>query len=950
MRIALLLMCFLVCLSLQVQADSDKAIVIIDKDEADKTIGELKPAYIDFKFRTSPRVSLNEVVLRYTRLIREAGDSEVRVKALHRLANLEDLFGAERPEGMIDDEIWHIAIQSYQEVLKVHPYEKGNDWVLYQLARAYENTGELDKTLSTLERLVGQYPDSKLVPESWFRIAEHRYGRKEYAKAEKGYAKVLAMTENRGFRNKALYMTGWSQYKQDHHETALDSFLDVLRGIQDSRGGDGSAEAVEADTLRIVAVISSAGNGPEALAEVIRAKDADDMASALFARLYQLYLDAERYQDAGETAQAYIDHYPFSPQRIEFHERKIVAYQKGRLPSLAWQEKERVVAEFASGSDYLKAQDREAQHQIKTVLYGYMDELGQRSYTLAGQQKGQVKRHLLQQTTDYFGRMVDLYPHEPASIRGAMLAGEAYFQLRDWYNAVTAYERVAYQVAGSTNEVNTPESSGPTEIDAKSSNDLVKLRPEAGYAAVLAYGEALKESPDDLRLREARVKALIRFADTFEDDERADGVLMLAATEEYAMKNYQQSLNLTKRLTGNSSQSDILRSAWKVAGHSAFALNRFTVAEKAYVNALQFRKPGDADYTALTDSLAASIYSLGEVREKQGDIQSAFNEYQRIIELTPGSSVRINAQYDAAMRAIDLKRWKEAEQLLTDFRTRFPQHTLAEGIGEKLVYVYMQDSRQLQAANELRQLTLTESDPDRRRKGLLQTAELYQQAESSSEAAALFKRYIKEYPRPFEPALESYQALVEISKASQSPDLRNWQQQLVDFEARGGSDRTIGSKSLAAASSWELLQAEKAEYDRVRLNLPLKQSLARKQALLKSLVSQLNRTLEYGITEYTTAANHMMGELYLQLGQDIVESERPSDLSGLELEQYTLLLEDQAFPFEDKAIELLEQNVSRTRQGIYDQWVRESYAALSELLPMRYKKQEVAIDVPETLQ
>ncbi|OZG73513.1 hypothetical protein BTA51_10885 [Hahella sp. CCB-MM4] len=927
MRMLLLMGVILGCLSTQVLADSNKAIVIVDKDEADKTIGELKPAYIDFKFRTSPRVPLNEVVLRYTRLIKEAKDSEVRIKALHRLANLEDLFGAQRPDGMIDKEIWHIAIQSYEEVLKQHPSEKGNDWILYQLARAYENVGKTDKTLSILERLTGQYPQSGLVPESWFRIAELRYSRGNYAKAEKAYGKVLDMSRNSGFQEKALYMTGWSQYKQDRHSEALNTFLEVLKAIGDSRGSVDSAEAVEADTLRIASVIASAEQGPKTLARAIAKHSYDDMAPALYGRLYQFYLDAERYQDASDTSQAFIDEYPVSPKRIDFHERKVAAYQLGRLPSLAWKEKETVVAELAPGSDYLSRQDKDVKTHVNAVLYGYLDELGQRSYALAAQKKGEAHRASLLEATGYFSMMVDLYPREAASAQASMLAGEAYFQLKDWPNAIKSYDRVAYFYTDS------------------------EQRAEAGYAAILALGEALKETPDDQFLREERVKALIRFVDTFGDDERSDSALLLAASEEYEMEHYLQAFKLSRQVATGSQQPAILKSAWKVAGHSAFALDRFMEAEEAYQNALKLRTKKDADYASLTDSLAASIYSLGEVRERQGNIQAAFNEYKRIVELTPDSSVRTSAQYDAAMRAIDLKYWDEAEALMTNFRSRFSQHTLAEGIGEKLVFVYMQSGQQVQAANELKRITSEEKDPERRRKGLLQTAQLFRDAGEAVSAGDLYKRYIKEYPRPFEAAMDSYQSLIDIARNSEGDKaVRYWQQQLVSFEADGGSQRSVESKALAAEASWNLLQNEKEEYDRVRLTLPLAKSLARKQVLLKSLVAQLNRTLEYGIREYVTAANHMMGELYLQLGQDIIGSERPANLSDLELEQYALLLEDQAFPFEDKAIELLEQNVSRTREGLYDQWIRESYAALSELLPVRYNKQEVAVDVPESLQ
>ena len=64
-------------------------------------------------------------------------------------------------------------------------------------------------------------------------------------------------------------------------------------------------------------------------------------------------------------------------------------------------------------------------------------------------------------------------------------------------------------------------------------------------------------------------------------------------------------------------------------------------------------------------------------------------------------------------------------------------------------------------------------------------------------------------------------------------------------------------------------------------------------------------------------------------------------MSELELAQYELLLEEQAYPFEDNAIDIHEQNIRRAREGIFDEWVKRSYEALKALLPGRYRKDEV---------
>jgi tetratricopeptide (TPR) repeat protein len=78
----------------------------------------------------------------------------------------------------------------------------------------------------------------------------------------------------------------------------------------------------------------------------------------------------------------------------------------------------------------------------------------------------------------------------------------------------------------------------------------------------------------------------------------------------------------------------------------------------------------------------------------------------------------------------------------------------------------------------------------------------------------------------------------------------------------------------------------------------------------------------------------------------LMGSQRPKKLSKAEREQYDVMLEEQAFPFEEKAMELHELNAHRSAQGVYDEWVRASYQALAQLRPARYAKAER--DAPES--
>ncbi|HET8693706.1 MAG TPA: tetratricopeptide repeat protein, partial [Aquabacterium sp.] len=94
------------------------------------------------------------------------------------------------------------------------------------------------------------------------------------------------------------------------------------------------------------------------------------------------------------------------------------------------------------------------------------------------------------------------------------------------------------------------------------------------------------------------------------------------------------------------------------------------------------------------------------------------------------------------------------------------------------------------------------------------------------------------------------------------------------------------------------------------------------------------------VAEVSTEVTYQVADLYRDFGKAILGSQRPKKLSDVELEQYNVLLEEQALPFEEKSSDMHEVNARRAAQGVYDQWVQRSFDALAEQLPVRYGKRE----------
>ncbi len=83
------------------------------------------------------------------------------------------------------------AIKLYSTLLQAYPNYPRNDQVLYQLARAYETTGQPEKALETLDRVVQKYPRTPQLDEVQFRRGELLFSAKRYADAQAAYATVI---------------------------------------------------------------------------------------------------------------------------------------------------------------------------------------------------------------------------------------------------------------------------------------------------------------------------------------------------------------------------------------------------------------------------------------------------------------------------------------------------------------------------------------------------------------------------------------------------------------------------------------------------------------------------------------------------------------------------------------------------------------------------------------
>ena len=819
------------------------------------------------------------------------------------------------------------TITLYEDLIAGNPYYELNDAVLYQLSRAYEADDQREKMLDSLDRLISKFPDSTYYIEAQFRRGEVLFVDKEYRAAERAYAEVIqAGQENNPYYRHALYKQGWSHFKLLDYDIGLHSFI----ALMDSMLKQGTQEEIKSlprpeqelldDSLRALGLSYAYLGGPKEISKYFSAYGKRTYESLIYDRLGSQYLDKQRYSDAANTYREFVQHNPFNQRAPHFQIKAIDAFKKGKFPSEVLAAKKQFVESYHLNSEYWAHNEIEDAPDVVEFLKTNIIDLAKYYHAVA--QKSKKKPDYLE-ATRWYQAYIDSFPQDPHSAHMNFLLADIWFETKEYSKAVIEFERTAYHYK-------------PHPKDA-----------EAGYAALVAYNDwlkTIKDAESKTHVKYKQIDSTFQFAQKFPHHPEAPVALTKAAEDLFSQHNFARAITASNLMIEKFPDSDpkLRKSAWTVKAHSSFEIKEYADAEQAYQQAILLLGKDRKKLKKLEEKLAASIYKQGEASQLAGETNTAVKHFLRVGEVVPNSEIRSTAQYDAATLLLNSEQWTQAAEVLEDFRNRFPKHKEQSTVTRKLALVYEKDGRSLLAAQEYERISLDKAnDAETRRTSSLIAANLYKKENEVSRAIDLYKDYIKRFPTPLEPALEARQSLVDLYAARQdNKSVKQWRKDIITAEAAAGSRSTPRMRYLAAQASLQLAIPKYTVFEASRLKLPLEKSLKVKKVLMQKALDAFELAGAYKVQEVTTAATHYSAQIYHDFSRALMQSDRPSGLSAEELTQYNLLLEEQSFPFEEKAIELYELNAQRTVDGIFDQWVAESLRQLAELVPAKYAKYE----------
>ena len=821
------------------------------------------------------------------------------------------------------------AIQLYDQLLAKYPQYAFRDQVLYQKARAYDELGQTEEAMKVMELLVQENPHSRFTDEVQFRRAERLFIQRKYREAESAYTAIVDAGSGSEYYEPALYKLGWTLYKQQLYPEALHRYIALL-DYKVKSGYDFDAKHTEAeqrrveDTFQVISLSFSNIGGPDVIGSYFATNGHRAYEDRVYRYLAEFYLVKLRYQDAATVYKSFVALYPFHQASPHFSMRVVEIYEKGGFPQLVLVAKKDFAATYALQGEYWQHFDVNKSPEVLSYLKSNLKDLANyyhAQYQDPKQHERQAENYA--EATRWYREFLSSFHSDSQAPQTNYQLADLMLENHDYAAAAHEYERTAYDYPA----------------HAKSA--------AAGYAAIYAHREYLKVASADVKdaARRDTINSSIKFADTFPQHEQAAVVLAAAAQDAYEMKDMVLARDAGRHLIEKfpNAAAGVRRDAWLVVGHSTFGLAQYADAEQAYGHVLEATPAGDTSRAGLIENLAASIYKQGEQANQAGDYRTAANHFVRVKQVAPTSKICASAEYDAGAALLRLKDWAGAAHVLDEFRRSFPEHELVKEATKQIAYADQQAGQLAQSAGEYERVAKESSNPQLRAEALLQAGDLYGQANNADRALEAYSRYVEDFPKPVETAVETRSKIAEICKAKgDQAQFTHQLEEIVRADGAAGGERTDRTRNLAARAALELSKPLYEQFASLKLVQPFDRSLLEKQRSMDTATKAFGALVDYQVGEVTAAATFYMAEIYTNFSQALRESERPADLGPGALKDYEQQLADAARPLEEKAIAVHEKNLELMRRGLNNAWTQKSLDRLAALKPDTYARTEIS--------
>jgi TolA-binding protein len=885
-------------------------------------------------------------------------------------------------------------IAIYSRLIIKFPDYKLIDAVYYLLAYDLDQQGDPDAAREIFAEVIQKFPKSRFVAEAWMRLGEHAFDTTDedataaLLQAAEAYKHVLEHPDHPLY-DKALYKLGWTWYRLDRYDDAVDSFAKLIDFYQ---GKEASAE-LRAEALQYTAVSfadESWGGIAKAQAWISRL-GGRPWAAELYRKLGDIWFDQSRHAQAVEAYRLVLSLGPDAADAPQIQQRIVQSFEREREFDKAWKERDALVKQFSEGSPWFE------KNKSSPEVIAQTHDLMERSlYSTA------VFHHQQAQAWKKAGKL-DLALRE---FQGAALAYQAYLQR--FPHAKNLYETKFY--LGET-LYNSLQFSQAADVYSSVRDDQTEARylNESAYAVVLslqhesdrleragklqlpllrkaAERQATAALPQELPELVARqIAASDLFIKLLPKDEKAPELAYRSAELEYRFDRFDEARQRFATVLQRWPGSEVAEYASNLTLETWLAEGDWKKVEEFS----QERLKGKLDPRRRAELLGIAVGARFKRAQALLDAKKfgeAAQNFLDVVQDDPQVAFADKALNNAAFCYQQELRYDSALRLYERLFTQYPKSPLADTalflvgfsaeksfdfdkaiqVYEKLVDNYPQSQKRADALfNEAHALERLQRYPEAQR-AYARYAQLFPDKEDAP--ALLFQGavvagktkdwkqeiqdlsdFVKRYNRNEKQAERIVQADLKIGLAfkalgSEAQARQSFTDAAWEFERRKLGPKDLLAAAAAAEAKFNLAELELQAYDRIRI-----EAHGRGAAFEKSLKAALNRKAEerekvlaqyrdvavkYKRPDWIVAALYRVGYIDERFSAALTEAPVPPELKKLGEEyvaQYQDTLSQASIPIDERALGAYRKAIETARElRIANEWTRRILESLDK--------------------
>jgi TolA-binding protein len=894
------------------------------------------------------------------------------------------------------------SIALYQRLITGFPDYKFTHGIYYLLAYCLGEMGQGEEARVAYQALIDRYPASPFVPEAWVRLGDWYFDEvaaNSLGMAADAFSRMYAYPEHALFA-RAVYKLGWTYYRMDDYQHAVESFTRLLDHYVatagkagEKPGGDVWPEAIQ---YTAISFADERWGGVEKARAFFAERGGRPYEAEVFSRLGDVYYDETRFSLAVAAYQLVLARDPLSPDAPRIQGKIVLAWSRDRRFDREAVERQVLVDTYSEGTAWWQKNkgDPDLVASVRDLVEKSL--LRAASFHHAQAQQFKSEARLEDAVSEYrvaakaYGDYLARFPH-------SKLAHELNYNYADCLYNSLAFEKAARTYAAVRDDPADDKYWTEAAVSAVISweGEVTRLQragelPE--LKVLLSTDRKERDEVEPLPLP-AVYQGLVRDSDVFvarrPDAAQAATLAFKAGEVFYKHNDFDEARCRFEEVVGRWPANEVSQFAANLIIESYLAMKDWKAVESASAR-LQSAE------VSRNPALQASLqkFKLGGrfnramqlMDEKQFEPAAAL--FIALVQEDPKHEFADKALYNAASCYEGARRFESALRMYERISVEYPRSALAD---EALFRVGFnaENTYDFEKAVD-RYLLLVEKYPrsKHRKDALYNAARAQENLQRYDAAAAAFARYAKAYPDAEDAARTQFHAALIYEKTGE------WRKEIAalqDFNRRFGKSKEhelLVQSQLKIALAWHQLKDEKAakagyaatvaefkqrglnpetaaraaaaaaearfrlaEFDFERydaITLPtttdpkkLKKALEAKFAEAKRVAPLYDEVAKYKRPDWILAAFYRKAYLLERLAQTIYEAPVPPEFKKAGNEEYLAAYQDGlaafAQPYEDQAVTVYVQAIEAARKlHVKNEWTKKIGESLARYRPREY--------------